>query len=242
MSYYKISSNDVKHYITSFNNSEVFYDYFRNMINNVDCMGIYCQDSFFFEKYNFDMSIRIKNDIIINYILENTHQFFDIINDINSNDNEYYIYFPNYAIMIDNELNIYKIYLGHPNTFINPETKYHLSKEPIENNFGFENEYTFSTKNDLKENIIRCLKGECADLYINDNCFFDATSSKKVDIINNMIVRNHIIDNIDEIFNNVFVDTIVINMYDKVCAFNCHTILITFNDNINVFISRTYYY
>ena len=246
MSYYKINIDDVKHYITSFNNSEAFYDYFRNMINNVECMGILCQDKFFFEKYTTDRSIQFKNNLIINYMINNTSEFFDSINNYNNYaDNNYYIYFSNYAMIIDNELNIYKIYLGKPDTFIITDSKYQLSLEPIKSNFNFKDSYTFDNIDELKNTVLDCLNNNnCADMFINDYCLFDATCSKKVNVINNMIVRNNIIDYVnDYIFNNVFVDTILINMYDKSCIYNCHTILITMNNNdINVFVSRTHYY
>lgn len=198
MSYYKIVNNDDKILITSFTNNEVFYDYFRGLINDKNCMGLYLFCNFIFEKYTDNEISHIKFNIIKDYITNNTEEFFNIQYALKYKC--FYVYFPDYAIVVNKDLTIYKINLKEPNTKIRTTSNNNIYL--IDDNINkqlctnFKKTYIFNEFNELKNEIINLLKKGYVSFSINDYIFCNSFSIEKV------IVDKYIFDNFDTIFNN----------------------------------------
>ena len=222
-----VNNNKTESYITSFNNS--VFDYIRTAVSDVNCMGIMYDNLFFFEKYSNIPSITFKNNAIIDYIINNTSEFYKTITG-SKNEGNIYIYYDKYIMTITPNLDLYKITtdecpkIKHFNT-------YRKSSGPVVNNYNFKDSYTFNEIDELKKNIMNCLNNRCcADVYVDGYCVFDSTSQSRVHAINNRIVRDYIIHNIDCLFEHDA--KLNIHMYDEDFIYIGHNICITKVDDI----------
>lgn len=242
MSFYKVSDSDINNYITSFNRSELFFcDCIRNAVNDVNCMGMMSGNVFFFEKYSNMPSIAFKNNVVIDYILNNTEEFCNEYAFNDENCDNFYIYYNNYVLKITSNLDMYKIMInGKTNSKISYYSDYCRVSRPVQNEFNFNSSYHIDNIGNLKKTIVNCLLNEyCDSLYIDGYCVFSISSdcSNNAHIINNLVVRNYVIDNVDCLFE--YPDSkINIHMYDPGFIYRGHNISIVRNDdtfNINIY-------
>ena len=248
MSYYNIPESDKKVFFTSFDNSETFYEYFRNLINNEECMGVYCLVEFFFENYTKDKAIQFKNNIVRKYMTENTEEFFNLVSQYNHNNSEFdcynlFVYFSDYALMIKSDFSVYKVSLGEPNRPVisGKHTSYESREhQGVTDTHNFKATYSFDEMDELKKNVVECVDDKkCVDIFINDHHMFCSVSQRLVDHIHTIVVPKYISENIDDIFNNTSLKTMHLYMRTETSVYSCNCVIITMNkDNINVNVVR----
>jgi hypothetical protein len=230
--------SDINNYITSFNSSESFCDFLRTVVSDVNCKGVMYDNTFFFEKYsNTPYSVSFVSKIIINHILSNTEEFYNYV--IKNDNKNFYIYYSNYILKVTPNLDMYKIITnGKVNNVVKHFNTFSRQFWTVENRFNFDATYTIDNLDKLKRNIINCLLNDnCNSLYIDGYCVF-STENNNIHHINNMIVRNYIIDNVDCLFE--YSDTkINIHINDSDNIYRGHNIsIVRNNDTFTIILYR----